>query len=314
MRSKMRNIFSKFISLTVFSAAWTACAKMESGEVLYDQDGFSISTVQVSEVLPDVDTLNVATDSEVRIKFTDRINTSSVQYGITFRVEEANTGRLLPGVFVTENNDTIRWKHSWENFDMQLEAGTTYLVKTDFIRDDHGSTIGAFWSRFRTKKTAENTGTFRVARISGQRPDDLVGDDIDNDYKIIAPNHAIDIEFTEPILIPASIRQTASRTSIQYCDPTYWSDAIQIHVVDPFNPEGVVDFNNAKGTICRVCRRPSNSSDQICDKLRFVPSTPWPEESVLSVEVRPTENLKSSFNRALAVKKSQELFVLWGSW
>jgi hypothetical protein len=239
-------------------------------------------------------TTGVPLNAQIKVDFYAPVDVNSLTSGdggFRFQVLDDN-GFATEGHLTFENgNKRVVFNRTIGGVPASLDAGTSYLVKTNFIRDEFGSIIGPFSFHFRTQEYSnQTTGRFFVADVlpRGQWP-------------FIMPNTPITVEFSEPIY-PYQ-QDTCDNNPI-------WQNVLQVKNYAPFNHGNYSSIQGMPGQICVACAYPG-----FCNRLVFNPSQNYADLSEISIEVWRVQAFRGFSGEQL----NQEHFVtfktvLFNSW
>jgi hypothetical protein len=251
-------------------------------------------TISVIQNSPADNAINVAIDSEVRIKFSGRLSWGSVD-NFKFRVED-EFGILVPGEIRTNNAyDEIVFIPTIRGREGLLSPNTTYTVRSRFLEDQNGYLIGPYNFQFRTQGASTTTGEFKVLSV-------LPEDDL------LLPGQKLSIRFNEEVAPPEPDEQIPGEPQ---CSATLWNDAFQVFVVVPLDQEGNMEVRTLRAG--KICRKLQTGSDRY-DTLLFYPAngnSVLPGASYVDIVIRPTESLRgNSSGQRLEREVQKRKFVL----
>lgn len=232
-------------------------------------------TVSVLENFPADNSMNVPVNTEIRLKFSDRIHWSSVDF-FRFRVED-EFGIQVPGEMIINNAaDEIRFRPTFRNRDTSLNPGTVYTIKSRFIEDQNGYYVAPYNWSFRTQEAVETTGAFKALDVY---PQDT----------LVFPGQRIGVLFNEEIRPPEADEQIPGEPE---CSDTLWNDAFQILAVIPLDSEGNLEVRTLRAS--RICRGQLNGRGRR-NMLIFYPANGeavLPGASYVDIVIKPTAGLR----------------------
>ncbi len=193
-----------------------------------------------------------------------------------FRVED-EFGIPVPGEIRTSADQaSITFVPKNRNRNTILNPNTTYTVRTRYIEDNRGYLIGPYTWQFRTKKSTEATGEFKVV-------------DVLPDETMLMPGQKLMVKFNEVVKAPEPDEQVPGEPE---CSSSLWNDAFQVLVVVPLDDDGNLEVRSLRPR--KICRRVVQGRREL-DTLVFYPANSdsvLPGASYVDIVIRPTEGLR----------------------
>lgn len=213
----MRN----FILLSSLSFLAVACGQREQSPYYgLDRSQQTSPTASAEEHFPADRAVDVSTEAEVSIDFSERIDFGSVNF-FNFRVED-EMGRVVPGeIRISGDDRTLTFIPKSAGERSVFQANTTFTVLSRYLKNVSGNLVPPFGFQFRTEEDPNATGAFRAIKA------------LPEEEYITPDTLTIAVEFNETIKLPPSGGK---------CNRDYYGNSIQIGILQPLNDQGESGF------------------------------------------------------------------------